>query len=422
MSKELLHFIEQIGREKGLGREVVIVALEEALSSAIKKRLGTNLEMHTNIDRVSGNFQIWAEKRAVEKVENRIEEVTLAEARDIDPNAAAGDIVRVPQDMNYLGRIAAQIAKQVIIQKVREAERDMIHTGYKDREGELITGRVLRRDRGDIVVDLGKVEAILPKSQQISHESFRMGDHVRGYIHEVQKASRGPQIILSRIAPQFLARLFELEVPEISEGIVEIKGVVREPGERAKVAVRSNQRDVDPVGACVGVKGSRVQAIVRELRGEKIDVIEWAEDIAAYVKNALSPASIEEIRINKATRHILVIVPDDELSQAIGKKGQNVRLASRLVEWEIDIKSRAKLLEESRQDEEGSKLESLATALGVPIAVAASLVGGGYPTIESLAKVTLKALGEIETIDKDLARQIKARAKEAAAAPAEGGE
>ncbi len=414
MSRELLQFIDQIGRDKGLDREVVTHAIEEALSAAIKKRLGTNLEMITVVDRLSGDFKVFAEKRVVERVVNKIEEIGLAEARAIDPQAELEAIVRVSQDMDFLGRIAAQIAKQVIIQKVREAERDMIHTGYKDRQGELITGRVHHRDRGDLIVDLGKVEAMLPKNQQIPHESFRIGDHIRAYIMEVQKASRGPQIILSRTVPEFLSLLFDLEVPEIHDGIVEIKGIVREPGERAKVAVQSHQKDVDPVGACVGMKGSRVQAIVRELRGEKIDVIQWSDDVATFVKNALSPAAIEEIRINKTTKRILVIVPDDELSQAIGKKGQNVRLASKLIGWEIDIQSRTKTLEDLQR-------QALVDELGIPVGAAAALVQAGFRSVDDLRAITAENLGAIEGLDQEsTARLLELAVPQPAAAEEEG--
>ncbi len=406
MNSELLHFIDQIGREKGLDREVVVHALEEAMSSAIKKRLGTTLEMFTTIDRHTGEMKVFAEKKVVPKVQNPVEECNLEEARAVDPEAVKGSIVRLPQDMSFLGRIAAQIAKQVIIQKVREAERDMIHTGYKDRQGELITGRVHHRDRGDLIIELGKAEAILPKNQQIPHESFRIGDHLKAYILEVQRASRGPQIILSRTAPEFLRKLFELEVPEIHDGIVQIKNVVREPGERAKVAVASTQKEVDPVGACVGVKGSRVQAIVRELRGEKIDIIEWSEDIPTLVKNALSPAQIQEIRINKGQKHILVIVPDEELSQAIGKKGQNVRLASRLIDWEIDIKSLAKMDEESRIKEEEKQRQSLSDALEIPVGAAAALAAAGYVSPDALKGVDVDVLSTIDGLDPALAEHI----------------
>jgi N utilization substance protein A len=411
MSKELLLYIDQIGREKGLDREVVIRAIEEAMSAAIKKRLNTTMEMATKIDRMTGEFSISAEKRVSAVVANKSEEISLADAVAIDPDAQIGGIVLVPQDMSYLGRIAAQIAKQVIIQKVREAERDMIHTGFKDREGDLITGRIHHRDKGDLIIDLGKVEALLPKQHQIPHESFRTGDHVRAYLAEVQKVSKGPQIILTRTAPEFLRKLFELEVPEIHDGTVEIVNVVREPGERAKIAVLSHQKDVDPVGACVGVKGSRVQAVVRELRGEKIDIIPFSDDLVTYVKNSLSPAVIEEIRINKTSKHILVIVPDQELSQAIGKKGQNVRLASRLVGWEIDIKSLVKIEDEERAQRESAFRQQLSDALGIPLAAADSLVAAGFLSVDDVAKSRSLDLEALDHIDHALAEQIIDRAK-----------
>ncbi len=411
MSKELLLFIDQIGREKGLDREVVIRAIEEALSAAIKKRLNTTMEMVTKIDRDTGAFTVSAKKRIVPVVGNKTEEISLADARLLDPVAEEGGVVPVPQDMSFLGRIAAQIAKQVIIQKVREAERDMIHTGFKDREGDLITGRIHHRDKGDLVIDLGKVEALLPKQHQIPHESFRTGDHVRAYLAEVQKVSKGPQIILTRTAPEFLRKLFELEVPEIHDGVVEIVNVVREPGERAKIAVLSHQREVDPVGACVGVKGSRVQAVVRELRGEKIDIIPFSDDLVTYVKNSLSPAVIEEIRINKTSKHILVIVPDQELSQAIGKKGQNVRLASRLVGWEIDIKSLVKIDEEERARQDSLLRQELSDALGIPLAAAESLVAAGHRSIQDVAAIEPEDLESLEHIDRALAEEVIERAK-----------
>ncbi len=411
MSKELLLFIDQIGREKGLDREVVIRAIEEALSAAIKKRLNTTMEMVTKIDRDTGAFTVSAEKRIVPAVSNKTEEILLAEARLLDPEAEEGGIVLVPQDMSFLGRIAAQIAKQVIIQKVREAERDMIHTGFKDREGDLITGRIHHRDKGDLVIDLGKVEALLPKQHQIPHESFRTGDHVRAYLAEVQKVSKGPQIILTRTAPEFLRKLFELEVPEIHDGVVEIVNVVREPGERAKIAVLSHQKEVDPVGACVGVKGSRVQAVVRELRGEKIDIIPFSDDLVTYVKNSLSPAVIEEIRINNTTKHILVIVPDQELSQAIGKKGQNVRLASRLIGWEIDIKSQLKIDEDERSRQDSLLRQELSDALGISLAAAESLVAAGHRSVQDVAATEPENLESLEHIDRALAEEVIERAK-----------
>ncbi len=411
MGSELLNVIDQIGLDKGLDPEVVIQALEEALSSAISRRLETTLEMVAEVDRQTGELKVSAQKRVVEKVDFNAEEITLEEARSHHPDAQIDDLVFVPQGISDLGRIAAQIAKQVIIQKVREKERDMVHRDYKDRVGELITGRVHHRDRGDLIISLGKVEAIMPKSEQIPHESFRIGDHIRAYVMEVQKASRGPQIILSRTHPEFLAMLFRLEVPEIGEGIVDIKCIVREAGERAKVAVVSKKSDVDPVGACVGVKGSRIQAIVRELRGEKIDVIEWSPDLATYVKNALSPALMEEIIINKANRHIMIIVPDDELSQAIGKKGQNVRLASKLAGWEIDIKSRSRLAEEAQaRDAEGLKT-TLVDSLGVTRPVADSLVEAGYTTLESLRGVGLDELKNLKGIGGVTAERIVEKAR-----------
>jgi N utilization substance protein A len=340
MNRELMHVIDQISFERGIDRTEVIQALETALISASRKRLGEERQLRASYNEANGDLEIHVSKTVVEKPVDVLVEVSLAAARAIDPAAELGGTVEALTDLADFGRVAAQTAKQVIMQRVREAERDHIHHDFKGREGEILSGTVHHKEKGDLYVDLGKTEGLLPKKEQIPRESYRSGDQLRAFVLEVRRTIRGPQIILSRTAPEFLRRLFELEVPEIRQGIVKVLGAARDPGERAKISVLSTVKDVDPVGACVGVKGSRVQSVVRELRGEKVDIVPFSEDVRVFLVNALAPAGVDRVEVDAERHALLAVVPDDQLALAIGKKGQNVRLASKLLGWEVDIKSR----------------------------------------------------------------------------------
>ncbi len=354
MNQELLHLIEQISREKGVEKSVVIDVVLSAVLSAARKRFGTTDNINARLDEETGVIALFSSKtvRCEDDIVDDSLEISLEEAREIHPAAAVGDFVEVQHDIDDFGRIAAQTAKQVIIQKVREAERDMVYRDFKDRQGELVNGLVARIEReGNLIVDLGKTEGLLPRREQSFRETFKRSDRIRAYITEVKRASSGPQVILSRTHPGFLMRLFEMEVPEIYEGIVEIKGAVRDSSGRAKIAVVSHDKDVDPIGACVGLKGMRVQSVVQELRGEKIDIIQWTDDQVQYVRNALSPAKVARVYVSEAEKMMQVIVPDDQLSLAIGKRGQNVRLAAKLTHWKIDIKSESEAESDSERKE-----------------------------------------------------------------------
>jgi N utilization substance protein A len=337
MKSELMSVIDQIGREKGIEKEKVLAALESALLTAAKKRFGQGDNIQVDIDTDTGEISIVSKKTIAENVVDAKTEISLEEARKIDGEAEMGDEIGSLLNMDDFGRIAAQAAKQVICQKVREAEWESIEREFSKKEGELVHGVILGQERRNYLVDIGKTEALLPVQEQIPRETHRRGDRVRALLLEVRRTPKDVQVILSRAHPHFVVKLFGLEVPEISEKIVEIKGVVREPGDRTKISVASRDKVVDPVGACVGVKGSRVQAIVRELRGEKIDIIPWTDDPRVFIGEALNPASIEKVGIDEQKKSALVVVADSQLSLAIGKNGQNVRLAAKLTGWKIDI-------------------------------------------------------------------------------------
>ena len=362
MVVNLNHIIDQVVKDKGVDRGILVEALESAvLSAANKKYRNTrDLEAHYNDD--LGEVELFEFVTVVDEVLDSYKEIDLDEAREIDPEVEVGDSLGMKMDASNFSRIAAQTAKQVIIQKVREAEREGIFNEFKDRTGELVNGIVRRYERGDLIVDLGRAEALLPQREQVPRENYRQGDRVRAYITEVKMAPKGPQIILSRVHAGLVAALFSSEVPEIAEGIVELKGVAREPGSRAKIAVCSHDPDVDPVGACVGMRGSRVQNVVSELRGEKIDIIPWTPDIARFACAALAPAEVTRVYVDNDEQALEIIVPDDQLSLAIGKKGQNVRLAAKLTTWKIDIKSESRAaeaeLEEQAEDEAEEELEA----------------------------------------------------------------
>jgi len=343
MSIEVIHIIEQLCREKGIDKDILIDAVKTAVEAAARKKLPHLENLISRFNEETGEAEIWAEKSVVASVEDPENEIQLKDAVKISPDTQLDEMVLVKYELKDLGRIAAQLAKQVILQKVREAEIEIIYNEYQERKGELINGIVQRFEHGDIIVELGKAEGILPRREQVFREAFNRGDRVRAYVVDIRKTAKNALVILSRTHVGLIERLFELEVPEISEGMVEIMGIVREPNGRTKIAVRSNERDIDAVGACVGMRGMRVQAIVQELRGEKIDIVEYSEDPEVFIRNALSPAKVSRINTNKEENHMTIIVADDQMSLAIGKKGQNVRLAAKLVKWKIDIKNESEV-------------------------------------------------------------------------------
>ena len=344
MNADFLQAFEQLGREKGIAADVLFDAIEAALISAYKRNFGSAQNVHVSLDRVTGDIHVYARKTVVEEVKNQYLEMTLDEARSLDPRYEIDDVVEVEVTPKNFGRIAAQTAKQVVVQRIREAERGMIYEEFSNRESDIVTGIVQRIEQKNVFIDLGKAEAILTPLEQIPGETYRHGDRIKTYIIEVKKTTKGPQIMVSRTHPGLLKRLFELEVPEIHDGIVELKSVAREPGLRSKIAVHSRDEDVDPVGSCVGHKGMRVQTIVQELRGEKIDIVKWNVDPEKYIANALSPAKVISVEANEIDKVSRVVVPDYQLSLAIGKEGQNARLAAKLTGWKIDIKSESQAM------------------------------------------------------------------------------
>jgi N utilization substance protein A len=362
MNKELMYVIGQMANEKGIDKEVLFEAVESALLSASKKTMGLADNVRMELDRHTGALRVFARKKVVQTVADRKLEISLEEARGLNGEAQLDDELEMELPPQEFGRIAAQTAKQVILQRVRDAERDAVYSEFIDKEGKIIRGTVHRIEKRNVIVELGKAESVITEREQLPGERYNPGDRVRAYVLEVKKTAKGPQILLSRTHPGFLARLFESEIPEIAEGIVQVKGAAREPGERAKVAVASSKRDVDPIGACVGLRGTRIQVISRELRGEKIDIVEWSPDSATFVARALSPAKVSSVTVSEPARtdeggseteqpSVLVIVPDNQLSLAIGKKGQNARLAAKLTGFRVDIKSESEVEEERRREE-----------------------------------------------------------------------
>ncbi len=435
---DLMQVIDQVGREKGIDKAILIDAVGAAILSASRKSLPAAqaaMDLRVDFDGKSGQFTLYAVKKVAEAVTNPKLELSLEEAVAIHPEAHIGDDVRIPVDPQSFGRIAAQTAKQVIIQRVREAERDSVYQTFKEKEGELVHGVVQRVVKGNAILNIGKAEAILPVREQLPREEFRVGDRVRAYILDVKKTSKGSQIVVSRTHPGFLKRLFDLEVPEIYEGIVEVRTAAREAGERAKIAVVSKDSNVDPVGACVGYRGARVQAIVRELQGEKIDIIPWREDPAAFAKAALAPAEVQKVVADSETRTLRVTVADDQLSLAIGKRGQNARLAAKLVGWKVDIKSTSELTREAEATlsglmgseapaqvapaasaELGSVLEVFTALPGVGEKLAARLVTAGFASLAMLGEATPEALQAIEGIGPKSAEKILQAARDVLAA------
>jgi len=387
MNLELKRIIDQVSRDKGIDKEVLISAIKDAIRSAAKKKFGPRLEIEVEYNDDTGMIEVFQYKEVVSEVDDPSSQISMAEGRQLDPECEVGDSLGIKMDASAFGRIAAQSAKQVIMQRMKDAERDLVFEDFKDRKGEIVNGIVQRVDPEGIIVNLGRTEALLPPSEQVPREMYHKGERIRTFLLDVKRQTRGPQVILSRTHPQFLIALFDAEVPEISEGIVQVLGCAREPGSRAKIAVASRESDVDPVGACVGMRGSRVQSIVQELRGEKIDIIPWHPDAAKFATNALSPAQVSRIILNQVTQSMEVIVPDDQLSLAIGKRGQNVRLASRLVGWKIDVKSESKY---SKSLKEGYL--SLLRIPGVGEITANLLHEGGYNSAREVAETSLEEL------------------------------
>jgi len=363
MGRELINIIEQMSKERGIPKESILGTLESALLSAVRKKYGLTPEVSIKIDQNTGEISIKTLKKIVENVTNPGEEISLTEARAIDPTKNIGDVIETPISLANFGRIAAQTAKQVLFQRVREAEKEAIYEEFKDKAGQIVSGQVIRRERGSYYVAIGRAEATLPVKSTLPNESIKRGEIIRSYIEEVKVTPKGPVILLSRTHPNFVAELFKMEIPEVYEGLVVIKEIVREAGDRTKLIVYSKNPMVDPVGACVGMKGTRVQAIVRELRGERIDIIPWDDDPRVLIAKALSPAIVESVGINEEAKTAMVVVSDDQLSIAIGKKGQNVRLAMKLTGWDIDIISETEYRKmkrgeiEMQLEEESEKLE-----------------------------------------------------------------
>lgn len=416
MSVELVQIAEQLAREKGIKREVVVEAMEIAIQTASRKKYGAQKNIQVQLDYRSGAFNIDQLREVVASEEDEAYEgpdthILLREALRLNPSAKLGDLIAERLPPVEFGRIAAQTAKQVIVQKVREAERASVYLEYFDRQGQLINGLVKRVERNNIHVDLGRASAFLPYEQQLPRERYRPGDRIRAYIFEVRDAPRGPQVILSRTDPRMVPRLFEMEVPEIYDGLVEIKAVARDPGFRSKIAVFSNDSHVDPVGACVGVRGSRVQGVVTELQGERIDIIEWSEDPAVFVCNALAPAEVAKVVVDEEEQAIKVIVLSDQLSLAIGRRGQNVRLASELTGWRIDIVTEQ--AEEAVRAEEFKELtQTFMERLDIDEEVATALAQEGFSTLEEIAYVPLEEFVGIEGFDEEIAQELRDRARD----------
>ncbi|MFP3983520.1 MAG: transcription termination factor NusA [Desulfurivibrionaceae bacterium] len=402
MITELKRIIDQISRDKGIDRELLINTLEEAVLSAAKKRYGQRRDIEVQFNEEMGEVELFQFRQVVEKVEDEQTEVSLEEAKSLDPEVELGDeLGSKMEDVADLGRIAAQSAKQVIIQKMKDAEKGVIYDMYKDRKGEILNGIVQRFERGDMIINLGRTDAVLPKREQIPKRSYRQGDRIRAYLKEVRDDVADRQLILSRTCNEFLIKLFALEVPEIAEGIVKVIGASRDPGSRAKIAVASTESDVDPVGACVGMKGSRVQNVVQELQGEKIDIVHWSPDSAKYVSNALAPAQISLVVVDEDQHTMTVVVPDDQLSLAIGRQGQNVRLASQLIGWKIDVKTERKY---SRMREEG--FQSLLSLESVNEKTAEILYDGGITALSELAEASVDNIAELTGIAPDVAADL----------------
>jgi N utilization substance protein A len=409
---ELLQVADTVARDKGIDRDEVLEAMEQAIQKAGRSKYGQEYDIRAEIDRRNGEIRLLRFREVVDTVENEAMQIPLAAAQRLNGQAEIGDFITDPLPPIDFGRIAAQTAKQVIVQKVRDAERQRQYIEFKDRVAEIVNGLVKRVEFGNVVVDLGRAEAMLRRDELLPRESFRQGERVRAYIYDVRQEMRGPQIFLSRTHPQFMAKLFAQEVPEIYDGIIEIKAVARDPGSRAKIAVISRDSGIDPVGACVGMRGSRVQAVVGELQGEKIDIIPWSSDPATFVVNALAPAEVTKVVMDEEQRRIEVVVPDDQLSLAIGRRGQNVRLASQLTGWDIDILTEAEE-SERRTEEFRTRSQLFIDALDIDEVIAHLLVTEGFGSLEEVAYVAVEDLAEIEGFDLEVATELQDRARNA---------
>ena len=408
---ELLQIAEAVAREKSIDRAIVIEAMEDAIQKAAKSRYGSENEIRAKIDSTTGETKLTRVLAVVETVENDSIEISLEDAKGRNPDAGVGDFIAEPLPPLDFGRVAAQNAKQVIVQKVREAERERQFEEYKDRTGEISNGTVKRVEYGNVIVDLGRAEGIVRRDEMIPREAFRYGDRIRSFLYDVRREQRGPQIFLSRARPEFMARLFAQEVPEIYDNIVEIKSVARDPGSRAKIAVLSNDSSIDPVGACVGMRGQRVQAVVNELQGEKIDIIQWSPDAASFIVNALAPAEVSKVVLDEDSNRIEVVVAEKELSLAIGRRGQNVRLASQLTGWDIDILTEDEE-SERRQKEFGERSQLFMDALDVDEVIAQLLATEGFTSVEEVAFVEQAEIAHIEGFGDDMAGELQTRARE----------
>ncbi|MSO74996.1 MAG: transcription termination/antitermination protein NusA [Alphaproteobacteria bacterium] len=408
---ELLQVADAVAREKGIDRDLVLDAMEQAITHAGKRKYGQEHDIRTEIDRKTGEIRLMRFLEVADPITSEATQIDLKTAQNRNPAAEVGDFLADALPPIDFGRIAAQTAKQVIVQKVREAERARQYEEYKDRVGEIASGLVKRSEYGGLTVDLGHAEAVIRREDLLPHEKYRNGDRVRGYIYDVRREPRGPQIFMSRTHPQFMAKLFAQEVPEIYDGIIEIKAVARDPGSRAKIAVISRDSSIDPVGACVGMRGSRVQAVVSELQGERIDIIQWSANPATFIVNALAPAEVSKVVLDEDSSRVEVVVPDDQLSLAIGRRGQNVRLASQLTGWSTDILTEA---EESdrRQEEFRSRSAMFIEALDIDEVIAHLLVTEGFATVEDVAFVEIADLATVESFDEEIAAQLQGRARE----------
>lgn len=406
MSLELKRIIDQVSKEKGLDKNILISTIEDAIVSAIKKQAANPMDIEIKYNPDDGEIDVFQYRTVVEKISNKDMEISLEEAQRLDPESQLGDSIGIKLDISAFGRIAAQSARQVIMQKLRTAERDLIYEEFKDRVGEIVNGIIQRADSSGAIINLGRTDALLPVSEQLPHENLRRGERIRAYIMEIRKGAKDPQVILSRTCPEFLVKLFELEVPEIADGTIKIMAVARDPGSRSKISVSSNLSDVDPIGACVGMRGSRVQAVVQELRGERIDIVLWNPDPARYVYNALAPAECSKVIVDEDNHVLEIIVPDDQLSLAIGKQGQNVRLAGKLLGWKIDVKT-----ETRHANLENPEYRKLLKLSGVTENIADKLFAAGIDTVEKIAQMDAVELAHISHMKRDMAKAVIEEAK-----------
>lgn len=408
---ELLQIADAVAREKSIDKVIVLEAMEEAIQKAARSKYGIENEIRAQIDKNTGDIRLFRVLEVVEEVENPAVQISVEDAKDSKPDAAPGDYLASSLPPMDFGRIAAQTAKQVIVQKVRDAERQRQYDEYKDRVGEVVTGMVKRVEYGNVIIDLGRAEAIMRRDQVIPREHIRQNERIRGFIYEVRRENRGPQIFISRTRPEFMGSLFSQEVPEIYDNIIELRSIARDPGSRAKIAVISNDPSIDPVGACVGMRGSRVQAVVNELQGEKIDIIPWSPDVASFIVNALQPAEVAKVVMDEERSRVEVVVPDDQLSLAIGRRGQNVRLASQLTGWTIDIMTEAEE-SERRQEEFMAQSQRFIEALDVDDTLAHLLVAEGFTEVEEIGYVEPEELLGVEGFDEDLVAELQRRARD----------